>query len=402
MQRKSIAADRPALWLPRLALAVWIGVILIIGVRVLLSPRSMTVYPIFAEAARRWWAGANLYLPSAEVYRYSPLVTTFFTPFAFLPDRLGGFLWRLFNAAVYLGAFSWWIRTMLPQAASGAHQAVLFLLILPLSIGSLNNGQSNPLVLGLLLGGVAAVQRERWKLAGACVALATLFKVYPIAVGLLLAVIHPRRFAGRFAIFLALGLGLPFLLQDPIYVAEQYASWWRHLATEDRTALPLDDWYRDLRLVCYVWGSPLSTQLYQAIQLVTALGIATICVVGRWAGWEELRLLMILLALACCWMTVLGSTAESSTYMLLAPSLAVSVWLAYQERDFRLEHIGLFCAYSLFTLTQLAVWFPFRKQVHNLGLHPVAGLLYFSCLVAICVAAIQSRLKRWKSTESPA
>jgi hypothetical protein len=387
-------APKSISWVTRLALGSWALVILIVGVRVLLMPRSMTVYPIFAEAARHWWAGVDLYqpVPGLNIYRYSPFVTVLFTPFSWLPDRLGGLVWRLLNGAVYLGAFSWWLRTLLPQAAGRTQQAMLFLLIVPLSIGSLNNGQSNPLVLGLLLAGTAAVHHQRWNLASAAVALACLFKVYPIAVGLLLVLIYPRRFMGRFLLFLALGLALPFLFQHPSYVAAQYASWWQHLSTEDRTALPLDDWYRDLRLLCFVWGIPFSTRLYLAIQMMAAAGIAAVCLDGRRAGWDERRLLLILLALACCWMTVLGPAAESSTYIMLAPSLAVSVWLAVREREFGFAGVGIFLAYGLFTLTQLAVWFPFRKQIHNLGLHPLAGMLYLSCLLAICLPALHGHL----------
>ena len=41
---------------------------------------------------------------------------------------------------------------------------------------------------------IAAVYLERWNTAAMCVATATCFKVYPIAVGLLICVIAPRRF----------------------------------------------------------------------------------------------------------------------------------------------------------------------------------------------------------------
>src|SRR6266508_4560878 len=49
-----------ALWL-WLVLAAWAGVVVVICGRVLLSPRANSVYPIFAEAGRRWLAGEGLY-----------------------------------------------------------------------------------------------------------------------------------------------------------------------------------------------------------------------------------------------------------------------------------------------------------------------------------------------------
>src|SRR5207249_4467291 len=103
-------------------------------------------------------AGHNLYtLTQYDVYRYSPLVAAAFVPLGSLPDWLGGVLWRLLSAAVYLSALAWWGRTMMqPRAPLPGGQpdlrdaaamdrtglAWLFLLVIPLSLDNLNNGQS--------------------------------------------------------------------------------------------------------------------------------------------------------------------------------------------------------------------------------------------------------------------
>src|SRR5262249_52813425 len=89
-------------------------------------------------------------------------------------------------------------------------------------------------------------------LAAVCLALACLFKIYPIAIGLLLVVIYPGRFGWRLLLALVLGLGVPFLLQHPEYVATQYAGWLHHLQNDDRSGFPREYWYRDLRLLCDV------------------------------------------------------------------------------------------------------------------------------------------------------
>src|SRR5262249_19778977 len=159
----------------------------------------------------------------------------------------------------------WWARATFcrdgnPGARrrwNEAHVGALFLLVLPLAIGNLNNGQSNVLVIGLIVTALAAVTDGRWHLASACVAAACLFKVFPIAVGLLLALLYPRRFAGRLVVALVLGAALPFLLQRPEYVAEQYAGWLRHMGGDDRQTWPVLTTYRDLRLLFRVWLTPL-------------------------------------------------------------------------------------------------------------------------------------------------
>src|SRR5205809_2993978 len=117
---------------------VWLGALLAVCVRLLVSARYLGVYPIFASAGRAWPAGQDLYrlVDNLDYYRYSPLVAILLVPFSVFPDWLGGILWRLFNTAVYLGALAWWGRTVLPQPLSRAQLALLFLLVAPLSIGN--------------------------------------------------------------------------------------------------------------------------------------------------------------------------------------------------------------------------------------------------------------------------
>jgi hypothetical protein len=366
----------------QLAIAVWIVILLAITARCLFAPRANSVYPIFAGAARNWLAGVDLYRSGGDPYRYSPLVAALLVPFSFLPDQVGGIFWRLLNAVGYLGALAWWTRAVLPKPVTTSQQALLFLLVVPLSVGSLNNGQSNPLILALLLAACALVTTERWSLAAGCVALACLFKVYPIAIGLLLATIYPVRFAGRLCLALILGLVLPFLLQSPDYVWTQYRAWIHHLQHDDRQMLPLELWYRDFRLLCEVWGQPLSPQAYLTVQLIGAGMIAVICVAGRRVGWPQRRLLITSFALGCCWMTLFGSATESATYMLLAPTLAWAVVESWLDRQAWFVRAGLLASFGLFTVSQAAVWFPGAgKQIHALGVHPLAALLLWACLL---------------------
>ena len=383
----------------RTAVAVWAALLLVLCIRGLHNPRRNSVYPIFAGAARNFAAGADLYRAADGPYRYSPLVATLLVPFSLWPDSVGGDFWRLLNASVYLAALAWFCRSVLPVSLTSSQQAFLYLLIVPLSVGSLNNAQSNPMVLGLLLAGVAAVASGRWNLASACVALACLFKIYPVAVGLLLAAIHPRRFAGRLVIALAVGLALPFLFKPAGYVLAQYASWFQQLRSDDRQQLPIELWYRDLRLLCHACHVPLGPTAYLRLQLLTAAGIAASCLWGRLRGWEQRRLLTTLFSLACCWMTLFGPATESSTYILLAPPLAwmvLQAWLRPAPWPLR---AGLAASFGLFTVTQAAVWFPGgAQQAHALGLHPLAGFLLLICLAGMVVQeSLRSRMAGYES-----
>ena len=133
-------------------------------------------------------------------YRYAPLVSVLFVPFGLLPDGLGGALWRLINYTCFFGSFAWFQRVVLPGAndLGDKAKAALWLLLLPLSLGSMNNGQANVLLVGLLLAAAAAVVTERWTLAASLLAGACLLKVYPLAIALLMLTWFSGRLAWRF------------------------------------------------------------------------------------------------------------------------------------------------------------------------------------------------------------
>jgi hypothetical protein len=351
----------------------------------LLSSRYAGVYPIFTGAARNWLAGEETYLfyNDQDVYRYSPLITALLTPFGLLPDRLGGLLWRLLNLAVFLAALAWWSRAVLAEQISAAERTWLFLLVLPLGLGNFHNGQCNLLLLGLLLAAQAAVAEEAWNSAAAFAALATWLKVYPLAAGLLLAAVYPRRLAGRLIVACLAGLAIPFLLQRPAYVAGQYGSWLHRMLTDDRQAGSFAFWYRDLRLLFAVWLAPLPNWGYLLIQVVTGCGIAWICVAARKAGWPQHRLLPLVLALGGCWMTVLGPASESATYVLVAPSVCWALIREWRPAGRTVPRLFLACSYGLLVATQAAAWFPFGRSFHSVGPHPAAVLVFLAGLFLV-------------------
>jgi hypothetical protein len=296
------------------------------------------------------------------------------------PNAVGGLLWRSINACVFLGALTWWSVTVLPVNLTSRHRAVLFILVAPLAVGSLNNGQSNPLILGLLLTSGAAVATRRWNVSSICLAIACLFKIYPLAVALLLAVRYPRQLGVRLAITLAIGLALPFMLSSPDYVVAQIRDWIECLRNDDRQTWPLPGGYRDLRMLFRLWLTPLNPTVFLGLQLMAGALIAALCLRRRSNYRDACALLGHMMGLGCCWMTVFGPATESSTYMLVAPALAGALVEACCCRRTDLATV-LLASYGLFLASQVALWFPTGTRFINLGTQPLAGLLLFGCLV---------------------
>jgi hypothetical protein len=372
----------------RVALLTWsIIAALAVGRAFLIHyPRHGGCYPLFAEAGRNWLAGADLYTPqmSLDVFRYSPLVAAFFVPFGILPDLLGSALLRLVNVGVYLAGLSWWMRSGIPVRLTPGQRAAFWMLAVPLSAHSLVDVQTNALTIGLLLLAVTAAAEERWGWTAAILLLACSVKVYPIALVLLLVAVFPRRLAARVALATIAVLALPFLLQKPAYVTEQYADWFRW-GLNDRHSDGVVHAFRDFRLLCRVWIAPLSERGYLVAQLAAAAVIAGLCLLQRWRNIPPRRLLATLFGLGCAWMMVFGPATEHTTHIFLAPALAWAVldgWMSRRSVAYRVATLASFC---LFTATQLCLWLPGGARFFQSAPHPIAGLLLMGALVAAAV-----------------
>jgi len=373
----------------RAAVVAWSVALVFLGGNALLRPYSHSVYPVYAGAGRHWLGTEPLYETASgqEPYRYSPLAAAFFVPFALLPDGPAGLLWRWLGTALFLGGLEWVRRSFWLAALTRPQQGLLFLLPLPFALGNVHNGQANLLVLGLLLLALGAVANGRWNLAAVSVAVACYFKLYPIAVGLLLVALFPRRLGLRLALALVAGFLLPFLLQRPEYVADQYATWIRSLAGDDRQRGSHRYWYRDVRLLCSLWIAPMSYRAYLVLQVSGGSGIAAACLWARRAGLRPTRLLTLVLGLGCCWMTALGPATESSTYVLLGPAAAWLVLAGSTERHpIGLRTLGL-VGYGLLVVSQAAATLPggWGRQLQALGPQPLAALLVSGGFLYLCL-----------------
>jgi hypothetical protein len=225
-----------------------------------------------------------------------------------------------------------------------------------------------------LLAAMAASSRERWTLAAFCIGLATALKLYPVAVGLLLMAAYPRRFALRLLLVVGFLALLPFFLQNPNYVADQYVHWFERLGHNDRKFWPLEAAYRDLWLLFRVTHLPLPPVAYLGIQLLSAAGCAVLCVAGRLRNLPRTEVLLGVFALGSCWMMLCGPATESCTYVLLSPVLAWAVLRSSHQPRLPLRLLPRL-AFGLLLAAVLAGALPGTARVHGLGLQPLGALL---------------------------
>ena len=363
------------------AVAVWIVAMAVILVHVWLKPESNTLYKVFRNGGQRWLASENLY-PDVDEYIYSPVAAAFFAPLTLLPDRVAGIVWRVLSLAAYAGAFAVWLRRM-PEISTD-RAALAWILLLPLSVGDLFNGQANPLMIGLLMLAVLECRRERWMVAALCAAVAAYFKVYPLAVGLLLGVLYPRKFPWRLGLAVVGVFGLSLILQRPGYVLEQYHNWIHALRQDPRRTQNYFGTYRDFWLMLRVLRVPISMQGWSVLQALSGAALAIYLWLAQRRGAKPDLLDFLLLTLGTCWMLLFGPATESSTYVLLAPPLVLA-WLRWSAEPESREYLkGAVACYALLIASQMLSSWGHQYQTPYTHLVQPVGTLILAVTVAVC------------------
>ena len=354
---------------------LWAAVLLGILIRVGLFSHSHDVFGTYADAGRKWTASQPLY-SYTRGFVYSPLVAAFFAPFSWLPISLGSVLWRLLNAALFVGAIFWWLKSEISSRIPKSSYWLVFLLILPLSLGNFNNGQVNPMIIGLLMVAILAAYEERWTLAAFAVGFSTYLKIYPLSVGLLLVLLYPRQLGWRLALALILMGAVTFILQRPAYVLEQYQRWFSTRAADDRR-MNMDIAPRDFAMILRLLHIHLSAHMVLVLQLLAAAGAAVLCVAGRLRKWSEKRLLTCVFTTGTCWMLLFGPATEDATYAMIAPVLVFALVQALCQNSLSWMRV-LVCASFALLLVGLVLnaFFSLKKTPTLMSVQPFGALLF--------------------------
>jgi hypothetical protein len=381
----------------RIVFVAWAVAVAAVVIRAIAAPHQNTVFTVFREAGEAWLNGTSLYSHVGK-YLYSPLAAAFFAPFAWVPEPLAAGLWRLLIVCVYLSSFILWMHRFGKELIASEHFSLL--LLLPLSLGNLNNGQASLLVIGLLLGACLAIEARKWTLGALLIAAATYFKIYPLVIGLLLLVIYPWRLGPRLFLFLLLFWLLSLGLQKPQYVLQQYHDWFACLGADQRRVSGTLGTWRDFWLLLRIIGLPITVPGYAVLQAAAGGAVAAFCWWMRRANrWEERSLIWMAFTLGCLWITLFGPSTELSTYVFLAPSLAfvgAAIWHSRQPGSRRLDIVRtwLTATYLLFVAADaLNAWVPvIRQNIYLHALQPIAALSFAAFVFVWFMAIEQSRL----------
>jgi hypothetical protein len=376
------------------ALLIWGVLLTVIAVHGCLYPRSHTVYDIYGRAARNWWAGRDLYAPivkewweepgvrvqTTDYYRYCPLFAIGVTPFAALPDQVGNPLWKMF-ASVFFAAGFWTAgRRLFSAALNRTELGLLFLFALPIAAQSMYIGQANLIVVGGVLLGLSAAAENRWNRAAGWLALVTLIKGYPLALGLLLAALYPRRFVVRFVGALALGLLLPFAAQRPQVVLDQTLNWWTHLRA---STVLMRERLRSVDKLLEVCQLPISAQAFALLGLGAGVVVLGLCLLSVRQDTNQRLRLTWMLNMFSIWVVLFGPATEACTYVVMSPVVAWALLDAWRRGSGWL--FGTLLVVSLCMMGPMATDMfgaSVRVFANAYAIQPAGAILFFGVLLA--------------------
>jgi Glycosyltransferase family 87 len=358
-----------------LVIGLWTAILIGICIRVGISPHAHDVFGTYVDAGRKWEAAQPLY-SYTRGFVYSPPIAAFFALFSWLPISVGSMLWRLLNACVLIFALCWWMRARMYERIPETSNWLVYLLILPLTVGNFNNGQVNPIIIGLLMISILAARDERWTLSAVCIAVAAYLKVYPLSVGLLLVLIYPRQFGWRLLIILAAMGALSFILQRSDYVFEQYQRWFRTRAADDRR-MNIDIAPRDFAMILRLLHISLQAQFVLILEAIAGAAVAAVCFIGRRQNWSIRRLSIWVLSAGTCWMLLFGPATEDATYAMIAPALVFALIECFQQHTPVAMRVLISTSFALLLLgVILNAFFGLKKTPALMSIQPIGALMF--------------------------
>jgi len=294
-------------------------------------PLSRSVTPLYHEASANWWAAEELYGGPGGM-NYLPQFAVLFSPFKMLPSPVGDLLWRA--VATGLLAYGTW-RVARSHFGDKADSAFMWgsILVLPICLGAIRNGQANAMFGGLTLCAAACLSRQQWWRSAACMGLALMVKPLGIVLMLLVPAAYPVMLC-PILVSLAGSLAFPFLFAAPPYVLAQYHSFFENLR---HCAAVTENRFADISGVIRAVGGELPEKASKLLRAGAGVMFLGLCFFGGRRVREPMRFLW-LYALATGYLMLFNPMNEYNSYVIFAPALGL--WAIWFLKDTRTRHLG--------------------------------------------------------------
>jgi hypothetical protein len=307
-------------------------------------------YVIFKQSFFHLIHQQDLYLtyPSEywDPYKYSPVFALLFSPLSVLPDAIGLFLWNLLNVAVLFIAIC-----KLPKIDMKYKSLMLFALAIEM-LTSLQNSQSNALLVGLLILAFCMLEKGNYALATLFISLTVFIKLFGI-LAFLLFLFYPKKAK---AILYTLAWFIFFTFIPALFVGFNqliflYKSWFNILANDHsaNTGYSVLGWLK-------TWFNFEPNKL-----LVLVIGLVLLLLPFiRVKKYTDYSFRLSMLASVLIWMVIFNHRAESPTFVVAIAG--VVIWFFSQVP--KKENIVLLVLAIVFTCLSPSDIFPKYIRQH--------------------------------------
>lgn len=316
-----------------------------------LGTESYNNFLIFRASFLHLVQGLDLYtlFPAEhfDYYKYSPSFAFFMAPLSVLPTWAGVTVWNVLNTAVLLlGVYR------LP--VSQRSRALIVWIIIVELLTSLQNFQSNALIVGLMLLTFDALERRKPGYAALWITLLLHIKVFGAAI-MMLMFFYPEklRFVRSVLLWIVAVTALPLLVVAPERLFALYRSWYDLLSSDHAVSLGLSVYGFIVAIIpaakeYLIWvKGALGMLWYQPLLWKKIFG--------------HLFCRLNFVASILLWVVIANHKAESPTYIIAMTGIAL--WYVVQlentsnNRLFRWQNIVLWGS-ILFTSFSVTDVFP--------------------------------------------
>lgn len=307
-------------------------------------------YVIFESSYSHLVEGRNLYDYHPDhhydLYKYSPSFSVFFGVFHALPDWLGLSLWNILNALILLMAVYY-----LPLFNS--HQKGLILLISVVELmTSLQNNQSNGLMVGLMLFSFGFMERDKPFWGTLFMVLSVYVKLFSL-VGFVLFLFYPKKWKTALysLIWAAVILAIP-LLYIPWEQYEYLLCSYLNMLGQDHSASYgfsvmgwLNSWF------CVDMNKFIPLILGTLLLLIPYLKLS---------AYKSIVFRYLSLSSVLIWVIIFNHKAESPTFIIAA--VGVAIWFVMSPKNGL--NITLFILFFVFSSLAPTDVFPVYVRHH--------------------------------------
>lgn len=314
----------------RIAVILWIIFLITVCSIIAFTVGIHTNTPFYMLGTLRWIHGVNLYTHTGQGFIYLPQAAIFFIPFNYLAVHsflLAEIFWRILTISFYV----YGLYRFTNLIGKNANVAFLICTIVSIfvSFSVFRNGQFSAIIMTFMMLSLVSIAKEKWWQATILLVLGLAIKPTMIVLLLLVWVLYPRLWwripLGLLGIFL-----VPFLLQNPHYVLQQYLNSITMLNEVANVGSVETNWAQIFGLLAEV-KIILARNLQDIIRLIFAIITLIGCFWIKQKFSKE-KTVIFIYTLAIIYLMLFNPRTENTDYGMLAPALGIFLSQAYISR----------------------------------------------------------------------